>query len=146
MGTRTRIARSGALAQTGRVRKQYHLRRGESGIDAWDVDRLIELTRGLPVESVPLAAIRELDTPFWFDAEGDIPTVRRITAHMRLTLDVDPAHPIILAPDGGVMDGMHRVARALLDGREHIHAVRLAEMPEPDHRDCNPDELWCERG
>lgn len=39
------------------------------------------------------------------------------------------------------MDGMHRVARALLEGRSTITAVRFREDPEPDHRDCWPDDL-----
>lgn len=127
------------------MRKQYHLRCGPSGVGAWDVDRLIELTAGLPVGSIPLAAIRELDEPFWFDTEGDVPTVRRIVEHMRLTLDVDPAYPIILDPDGRVMDGMHRVSRALLEGRDRIDAVRLPTLPAPDHPDCDPEELSYER-
>lgn len=31
------------------------------------------------------------------------------------------------------MDGMHRVAKALLLGRDDIEAVQFAEDPEPDH-------------
>jgi hypothetical protein len=31
--------------------------------------------------------------------------------------EVDLSYPIILGPDGRVMDGMHRVARAILEGR-----------------------------
>jgi hypothetical protein len=43
------------------MRKQYFFRAGVGGLDAWDVDRPIGLSQGLPVEEVPLAAIRELD-------------------------------------------------------------------------------------
>ena len=39
------------------------------------------------------------------------------------------------------MDGMHRVARALLEGQETIDAVRLPMLPEPDYRNCRPEEL-----
>jgi hypothetical protein len=39
------------------VRKQYHFWPAEVGFDAWDVDRLIELSRDLPVERVPLASM-----------------------------------------------------------------------------------------
>jgi hypothetical protein len=39
------------------------------------------------------------------------------------------------------MDGMHRVARALVEGRKTITAVRLLKVPDPDYRDCRPDEL-----
>src|SRR5579863_1544919 len=37
------------------VRKQYHFWPGESGMDAWDVDRLLRLAKDLPVQKVPLA-------------------------------------------------------------------------------------------
>ncbi|MGH3263648.1 MAG: hypothetical protein ACRDNS_16835, partial [Trebonia sp.] len=40
-----------------------------------------------------------------------------------LIIQVDLSHPIILGPDGRVMDGMHRIARALLEGLPAINAV-----------------------
>ena len=39
------------------------------------------------------------------------------------------------------MDGMHRVARALLDGRTTIAAVQLETLPQPDFRRCSLDDL-----
>jgi hypothetical protein len=125
---------------TGEVRKQYHFWPGAEGLDAWDVDRLISLSASLATEEVPLTAIWEVDTVYWFD-ETQRPTVRNVLEHVRLIEAVDPSHPIILGPDGRVMDGMHRVARAILEGRQTISAVRLSELPEPDFRNCSPDEL-----
>ena len=123
------------------VRKQYHFWPGERRFDAWDVDRLIDLTKDLPVEEVPLDAIGALDTDYWFAIGPVTPTVRRVVEHMRLVLEVDSSHPIILGADGRLMDGMHRVVRALLEGRSSIRAVRFPDQPAPDHRDCLPDEL-----
>jgi hypothetical protein len=37
-----------------------------------------------------------------------------------------------MGADGRVMDGMHRVAKAYLEGRQTILAVRLKTDPEPD--------------
>lgn len=130
----------GRQSQTGRVRKQYHFWPGEQGIDAWDVDRLIELTAGFGVVDVPLSEIWEVDTVYWFD-EQHRPTVRSVIEHARLIEAVDREHPIILGPDGRVMDGMHRVARALLEGDETIAAVRFGELPEATFRNCDPNEL-----
>jgi hypothetical protein len=45
------------------------------------------------------------------------------------------------SPDGRVMDGMHRISRALLDGASVIAAVRFEVLPKPDYRNCQPDDL-----
>ena len=126
------------------MRKQYRFWPGEVGFDAWDVDRLIELTEGFPVIEVQVDSIREVDSDHWFKP-GPEPTVRRIIEHIRLIDEVDPSYPIILGADGRLMDGMHRVARAVLDGRSTITAVRFEEDPEPDYRDCTPGELPYDR-
>jgi hypothetical protein len=120
-----------------RMRKQYHFWPGGNGLDAWDVDRLIELSHGLPLKEVPIDAIWELDTPYWSQPL----TVRDVAEHVRLVQAVDLAYPIILGVDGRVMDGMHRVARALLEGRTTVSAVQFDLHPDPDFRDCEPDQL-----
>lgn len=114
------------------MRKQYHLRPSPSGLLAWDVDRLIDLTAHLPHVEVPLDSIRELDEPFWFGGGSEVATCRAVADHARLILDTDLKYPIILGADGRVMDGMHRVAKAYLEGRATILAVRLEVDPEPD--------------
>ncbi len=123
------------------MRKQYHFWPGDHGLDAWDVDRLIRLTAGSEACDVPVETVGELDTDYWFAGSLDVPTVRKIVEHCRLIEEVDPSFPIILGPDGRVMDGMHRVARALLEGRATIAAVRLESVPEPDYRNCRPEDL-----
>ena len=123
------------------MRKQYHFRPSDRGLLAWDVDRLVTLSAGLPLIEVSLTQIRELDEPFWFSAEGDIPTCRKVVEHARLMREVDLSFPIILSADCGVMDGMHRVCRALMDEQETIRAVRFAKDPEPDYIGVDPDNL-----
>lgn len=123
------------------MRKQYHFWPGHQELDAWDVDRLIRLSADLPVVDVPIEAIRELDTPYWSLPGSGPTTVDEVIAHMRLVRDVDPAYPVILGSDGHVMDGMHRIARAVLEGRTTIRAVRFPVDPEPDVRDCRPEDL-----
>lgn len=118
------------------VRKQYHFWPGGDGLDAWDVDRLIEQSRGLPVKQVPVDSIWELDTPYWAQL-----TVRDVAEHVRLVQEVDLSYPIILGVDGRVMDGMHRVVRAVLEGRPTISAVQFEVHPPPDFQNCEPSEL-----
>jgi len=46
------------------VRKQYHFWRWDNDLDAWDVDRLIELSCGLSIEPVAVDSIAEVDTAY----------------------------------------------------------------------------------
>jgi len=60
---------------------------------------------------------------------------------MRLIDDADLSFPIILAANGAVMDGMHRVAKAALQGRQAIEAIQFEEDPPPDHVGRGPHDL-----
>lgn len=122
------------------LRRQYHFMPDDRGKKAWDVHRLIELSADLPVEEVAVESIAELDTVHWFD-DHYRPTVRAVIEHLELIEGADLAHPILLGADGRVMDGMHRVGKALLEGRPTITARRFPVDPEPDHRNCRPSEL-----
>lgn len=123
------------------VRPQYHFRRTPTGLDAWDVRRLIVLSRALPVVEIDPSTIVELDSNHWFSNGSDKPTPRRIVEHVRLIRACDLAWPIILDSQGRLMDGMHRVCRAILDGRARIQAVQFAVDPEADFRNCDPASL-----
>jgi len=57
--------------------------------------------------------------------------MRTFVAHMKMVLECDLKHPIILDENGGIFDGGHRVAKALLENAETIKAVRLTEDPMP---------------
>ena len=123
------------------MRKQYHFKPSPNGYFAWDVDRLIELSKDLEAINFPLSKIRELDEPYWYEEEKNTPTCRSVVDHMRLINAVDLAFPIILAADYSVMDGMHRVGRALLDEQDTILAKKFSKTPAPDFTDVYPDEL-----
>ncbi len=119
------------------MRTQYHFQPRGAAFDAWDVARLIELSRDLPVKQVPLDSLWQVDTVYWSEPF----TVRQFALHVRLVQEVDPSYPIILAAEGHVMDGMHRVVRAMLDGAHAIAAVQFGTTPAPDHRGCRPEDL-----
>ena len=103
------------------------------------MDRLIRLSGDFPRRSIPLHQIRELDEP-WF-GEDEPPTWKSLVDHMRLVEQADLSFPIILSAGGAVMDGMHRVARAVLLGHPEINAVQFEIDPEPDHVGKRPEEL-----
>lgn len=123
------------------IRPQYYFRHSDQGLLAWDVRRLIKLTRDFPIEEIQLTDIAELDETHWYQHEGDSPTCRSLLEHMQLIDEVDPAYPIILDQGGRVMDGMHRVCRAFRDGKDSVPAVRFAMTPDPDFIGCDPDKL-----
>ncbi|WP_375552022.1 hypothetical protein [Rhodophyticola porphyridii] len=126
--------------ETPPLRAQYHIRRGKTGTKIWDVRKLVRLADALPVAEFPLAEIQELDETYWYDT-GDLPTVRTIAEHARLTAEADLAWPIILCARGRVMDGMHRVARAAMAGHKTIRAQHFPVTPQPGHRNRDPDDL-----
>jgi hypothetical protein len=64
-----------------------------------------------------------------------------LLGHVRLIEEADLSYPIILSASGAVMDGMHRVAKAMREGRSRIEAVQFDEDPEPDHVGLGPHDL-----
>lgn len=112
------------------MRQQYHSRQIDGELLIWDVRRLISLTMDMPIRDVLLSNIRELDEIFWFKCAA--PTCRAIAHHADLINSADLAYPIILSADGRVMDGIHRVCKALLREQETIRAVQFARDPDPD--------------
>ena len=121
------------------MRKQYYFRPSNRGLLSWDVDRLVQLSSKLSRKHVQLAQLRELDEA-WV-GEDEQPTWRSMIEHINLIQEADLSFPIILSANGDVMDGMHRVAKAALQGCHEIEAVQFAEDPEPDHVGVEPTEL-----
>ena len=123
------------------MRRQYHIRPHRDGNLVWDVHQLIHQARKLPVKPVALNKIAELDETFWYDSTKDFPTVRSIADHMPLIDEADLSYPIILCPEGRVMDGMHRIAKAYLAKQSTIMAKQFEQMPTPNHVNVALDEL-----
>jgi hypothetical protein len=123
------------------MRAQYHFRQSPDGLRAWNVRRLVKLSSTLPRERVAISAISELDEPYWDGDPTKSITCRQIVDHARLIRDSDLSFPVILSCDGRVMDGMHRVCKALLEGLNYIEAVRFLQDPEPDYVAVDPDDL-----
>ncbi len=57
-----------------------------------------------------------------------------VAQHVRhATHDEDSAVPVIPGPDNRVMDGLHRIARAVLDNPSRVRAVPPERLPAPAH-------------
>lgn len=94
------------------------------GRHSWSVPRLFELARELPVMDVPLD---HLSLYYTYDKL----TMREMVTHMQAVNAADLDKPIILDEDGELMDGRHRLMKAMLTGAETIKAVRFDENPSP---------------
>lgn len=123
------------------MRKQYYFRPSARGFYAWDVDRLVALTKKSRRRHVKINTLKEIEGKFWFGNNIEQITWRSIIEHLKLIQETDLSYPIILSAEGQVMDGMHRVAKALLEGRETIEAVQFDEDPKPDYEDVLPEDL-----
>lgn len=123
------------------IRPQYHFRWVGKDLHIWDVRALLEQSKSLPIIEVPLSEIKEIDEPYWFDHGGPPPTCRNVLAHVEQALETDLSFPILLCAEGRVMDGMHRVIKALHRNETSIRARKLIKTPPPDHKNKKPEEL-----
>lgn len=95
------------------------------GRHSWSVPRLFELARELPVMEIPLD---HLSLYYTYEKL----TLREMVMHMKAVNAADLEKPIILDEDGELMDGRHRLMKAMLAGAATIKAVRFDENPSPD--------------
>lgn len=107
------------------------------GESIWYVETLWSAAASCPEFEMPVDQITGLDEVAWFnDAWGKRPTCRAVIDHCRRINEADLRHPIILAPAGPlnacVLDGMHRIGKAMLAGQTTVRAVQLLAMPTPD--------------
>jgi len=56
-----------------------------------------------------------------------------VAQHAKRIWDADLTYPVILATDGRLMDGGHRIAKAWLQGMPEVRAVQFVLDPEPDY-------------
>ncbi|MFT4934424.1 MAG: hypothetical protein ACI9LT_001104 [Pseudoalteromonas distincta] len=110
---------------------EKHSRTVPGGRGYWWTQRLWALAADLPVEQVALSDIAEFDQDCWFQGRHT-PSVREVAAHARRIFNADLSYPVILNAQGQLMDGGHRLAKAWMEGRTHIAAVRFPVTPEPD--------------
>lgn len=100
------------------------------GRHSWSIPRLFELVRELPVMEVPLD---HMNVYYTYPSL----TLREMVMHMQAVNAADLDKPVILDEDGELMDGRHRIMKALLTGQTIIKVVRFDENPSP----CQEKEI-----
>ncbi len=121
------------------MRKQYHFRQVGEDIYIWDVHSLVALSEKLNVKEILITDIQELNEAYWFPDTH--PTTQQMIEHMQLVNAADLSYPIILCAEGRVMDGMHRIAKAILGHQTHILAVQFEHTPKPDFINVDEGDL-----
>lgn len=64
---------------------------------------------------------------------GDKLSFYEILHHVKRAEKTDSSFRVIVSKEGYVLDGWHRILKALLAGRRYIKAVRFKENPEPSN-------------
>ena len=73
---------------------------------------------------LPLVGIDISHMPFSANTFG------QFLYHLKRVNDTNLDYPVILDDEGVICDGWHRVAKAYLEGRPTVKAIRLLEMPD----------------
>ena len=98
----------------------------------WNTARLWKLAEQLESFDLPIEQVSELDMNCWFERRE--PTLREISTHAIRIEKANLSFPIILDEEGSLMDGGHRLCKALVQGHTTISAVQFRVTPEPDER------------
>ena len=78
----------------------------------------------LPLQAIDLSVDR-------FE-KGDM-TIHQVAKHIVRMNKTDLKYPIILDSSGCIMDGWHRILKALIQGKTTIKAIRFVDDPLPSY-------------
>jgi len=109
------------------IKKHVTIKDGQQcklGRHCWYIARLITLSKDLEVMDIPL---QHLNVYYTYEKL----TLRGMVMHINAVNDADLKYPIILDEDGELMDGMHRIMKAIVSGQKTIKAVRFDLNPSP---------------
>lgn len=123
------------------MKKKYYARKIEGDTLIWEVDRLVKLSEHYLPKEIMVESIDEIDENYWFIEKGEIPSAREISKHIDFADKTSFKYPVILSSDGKVMDGMHRILKALMKGKDTIKVVQFLEDPEPDYKNKKLSKL-----
>lgn len=91
-----------------------------NGSEEWDIDYLISEAKNIIPKSTLLCHLNLTNMdPYFF-------------SNLKRVIFADLNYPIILAPDGCIIEGIHRVIKALMEGQSMIMCKKFKEMPKPN--------------
>lgn len=95
--------------------------------ETFDVPTLIEWCKQkkYPVFDAPLCSL-SIDIIPW----NNLHDMLDFCYHVKRVNGCSLEYPIILAPNGCLLDGAHRICKAIILGKNTIKCIRLQEMPK----------------
>lgn len=97
--------------------------------DIYSALKLIEQSKKYKVFELPLIGV-QLSRNAW-----NIETLSDFIHHVDRMKYTDLNNPIILDVEGVICDGLHRLCKAIIEGKTTIKAIRLEEMPFKDRHE-----------
>jgi len=98
----------------------------------WKAKTLWEFSKRFEIQDLAVEGFfDELNKDRWFN-NSHTPTVINIARHLTRVLNADLRFPIIVYKNKIILDGTHRLVKAILIGETTIHAIVLLELPESD--------------
>ena len=98
-----------------------------SGGKKWSNARMLKLAEDKEVIEVPVCTLARWHWPW-----EDTMTLDLFIEHAYRVNNADLNKPILIGPHGGIIDGMHRICKAILEGHSTIKAIVFDSMPAPD--------------
>jgi hypothetical protein len=91
-----------------------------SGDNEWDLPDLIKAAEGLPVKAVFLGVLL-------------IPNLEHsdFEKNLQMIREADLKKPILLSPEGNIIDGAYIVFKALMEGNNMVYSKKFKTMPAP---------------
>lgn len=95
----------------------------------WNVPGLQAAAAHLPVQETETDRF-DLNVDAWF-GEACSPTIANVVQHMKRIQSADLDDPILLSAEGHVFDGLHRLAKCMLEGITVITYRQFDVNPDP---------------
>ena len=95
----------------------------------WKTNSLIKATSNFPIFQYDITKINIDELLRW-----KLVNLRDYLNHYQRVVMADLSNPIILRSDGYIMNGWHRVIKALFENKKTLPARQFKTDPEPDFK------------
>ena len=99
----------------------------QEGNKVWYATTLIKASKDLPVKSIPINN-KMLDTKI----QWTLDTFFDLKQHMIRMKNADLKFPVIIGPKGIIIDGYHRLMKAMSLNKTSIKYIKLDKLPPHD--------------